>query len=113
MLVGLWVSQRKGNMDAKAYYDVALKKSEDMKLCRLCGESDVTLYIISEGGKPDRVNPVCPHCHSEHVYDQDKNLQKVVTHCGDVSVKANAHADLSAASADKVRRVVGNSGSGD
>ena len=76
-------------MNAKAYYDAAAKKSEDMKLCRLCGATNVTLYIISEDGKPDRVNPVCPQCHSEHVYDQDQNLQKVVTHCENISVKAN------------------------
>ncbi len=74
----------------KDYYAAATRKAEDMKHCRLCDKHDVTLHIISEEGKPDRVNPVCPHCFSEHVYDQDKNLQKVVTHCGDVSVKANA-----------------------
>ena len=79
----------KERVNAKKYYDAALKKAEDMKMCRLCGANDVTLYIISEDDKPDRVNPVCPYCHSEHVYDQDKNLQKVVTHCGDVRVKAN------------------------
>lgn len=67
-------------MNAKTYYQNASDKSENMKVCHLCGKNDVTLYVISEEGKPDRVNPVCPHCHTEHVYDQDKNLQKVVTH---------------------------------
>ena len=79
----------KENMTAKDYYDAAIRKAEDMKTCRLCGEHGVTLYIISEAGKPDRVNPVCPHCFSEHVYDQDKNIQKVVTHIGTVKMKAN------------------------
>ena len=79
----------KENMTAKDYYDAAIRKAEDMKTCRLCGEHGVTLYIISEAGKPDRVNPVCPHCFSEHVYDQDKNIQKVVTHIGTVKMKPN------------------------
>ena len=77
-------------MTAKDYYDSAARKTEDMKRCRLCDKHDVTLHIISEEGKPDRVNPVCPHCFSEHVYDQDKNLQKVVTHIGQVKTRANA-----------------------
>ncbi len=73
-------------MKVKDYYDAVKRKHDDMKLCRLCGERDVTLYIISEDGKPDRVNPVCPHCLSEHIYDQDKNIQHVVTHVGHVQM---------------------------
>ena len=69
------------------YYEACRRKSEDMKLCRICDCDRVSLHIISEDGKPDRVNPVCPECFAEHIYDQDKNLQKVITHIGNMTTK--------------------------
>ena len=53
------------------YYLGCMKRDEDRKRCKICGEYTLTLFILESLGR-QRVNPFCKSCQAEHEMDAEQ-----------------------------------------